>query len=127
MAKRVLDVGQCVPDHAAICSLLERRFGAEVLAADDLEQTLAALRQGPVDLVLVNRKLDADYSDGLEIIRHIKSDPHLAAVPVMLVTNYPEYQQQAVAAGAAPGFGKAELSSPATLEKLAEYVRTDRA
>jgi hypothetical protein len=40
----------------------------------------------------------------------------------MLVSNYPEYQQQAIAAGCEPGFGKAELSAPATLDKLARFL-----
>jgi hypothetical protein len=40
----------------------------------------------------------------------------------MLVSNYPEYQEQAVGAGAAMGFGKAELRSPATLARLAEFL-----
>ena len=121
--KRVLNVGQCVPDHAAIRSLVERRFGAQVIGADNLNETLAALRAGAFDLVLVNRKLDVDYSDGMEIVRQLKSDEQYAALPVMLVTNYPEHQQQAVAAGCEPGFGKAELSSPATLEKLAKFLQ----
>ena len=43
-------------------------------------------------------------------------------VPVMLVSNYPQYQQQAVDAGAVPGFGKAELRSPTTLARLAEFL-----
>ncbi len=30
---------------------------------------LAELRGGQFDLVLVNRKLDSDYSDGIEVIR----------------------------------------------------------
>jgi CheY-like chemotaxis protein len=88
-----------------------------------LDGALAALGQGSFDLVLVNRKLDVDYSDGLEIVRQLKTHEQHAAVPVMLVTNYPEYQQQAVALGAEPGFGKAELSSPATLEKLARFLK----
>jgi CheY-like chemotaxis protein len=121
--KRVLNVGQCVPDHAAIRSLIERRFSAQVVGADDLKEALAALGEGSFDLVLVNRKLDLDYSDGMEIVRHLKSDAQYAAMPVMLVTNYAEHQQQAVAAGAEPGFGKAELSSPGTLEKLAKFLK----
>jgi CheY-like chemotaxis protein len=117
--KRVLDVGNCVPDHAAIRRLLEQTFGAEVVQVHDLEGTLAELRRGQFDLVLVNRKLDQDYSDGLEIIRRVKAEPQLAAVPVMLITNYPEHQQAAVEAGAVPGFGKLELSSPLTRARLA--------
>ncbi len=59
--------------------------------------------------MLVNRLLDADGSDGLEVIRAMQADPALRSIPVMLVTNYPEYQGQAMAAGAVPGFGKAAL------------------
>ena len=82
MSKRVLDVGQCSPDHFAIRRLLESRFGATVVQTHGLTDTLSQLRREPVDLVLVNRKLDADYSDGLEILKAIKADAALATVPV---------------------------------------------
>jgi two-component system chemotaxis response regulator CheY len=114
----VLDVGQCVPDHAAIRRLLEKHFDARVDQTDALEDTLARLRSQPVDLVLINRKLDVDYSDGIEILKSLKADPKLATIPVMLVTNYPEHQQLAVEAGAVPGFGKDSLHTPETLERL---------
>lgn len=120
--KRVLDVGQCNPDHASIRSMLERQFDAEVVRAHQLDDALQQLRSGQFDLVLVNRKLDIDYSDGMEIIKRIKADPELNSVPVMLVTNYPEYDQAAVAAGAESGFGKAQLSDPKTHEKLARIL-----
>ena len=120
--KRVLDVGQCAPDHAAIRRLVAGAFGAELVQADRLDDALAALRRSSFDLVLVNRKLDIDYSDGIEIVRAIKADPALAATPVMLVTNYPEHQQAAIAAGAEPGFGKAELDSAETREKLSRFL-----
>jgi len=121
MAKRVLDVGQCVPDHTAIRRLLESNFGATVIQAHDAEETLQALRTSRFDLVLINRKLDLDYSDGIEILRQIKADPELADVPVMLVTNYPEHQQLAVQAGGVEGFGKAELHRPETIARLRPY------
>jgi two-component system chemotaxis response regulator CheY len=122
MTKRVLDVGNCVPDHAAIRRLVEGNFDAQVVQADDLAGALAKLQQQAVDLVLVNRKLDLDYSDGMAIVRHLKADPQWSATPVMLITNYPEYQAKAVAAGAAPGFGKQELRSNETLEKLKRFL-----
>jgi CheY-like chemotaxis protein len=122
MKKHVLDVGQCQMDHGALRRLIEGKFAADVTQAHNAEQALAQLRSGQFDLVLVNRKLDADYSDGLEIIKQIKADPDLAGVNVMLVTNYAEHQAQAVAAGAAPGFGKAELAAPATLERLRPFL-----
>jgi CheY-like chemotaxis protein len=122
MSKRVLDVGNCVPDHAAIRGLLERIFRAEVVQAHDPDDALAALRAGPFDLVLVNRKLDQDYSDGLDIIKSIKADPKVAQVPCMLITNYADQQETAVAAGAEYGFGKKELHTEETRAKLKRFL-----
>jgi two-component system chemotaxis response regulator CheY len=122
MPKRVLDVGQCSIDHAAIRRLLVSEFGAEVAQADGPDDALRLLRASEFDLVLVNRKLDADQSEGINVLRAIRAEPALAEVPVMLLTNYPEHQASAVAAGAAPGFGKAELDSAATRAKLARFL-----
>ncbi|MGL4464568.1 MAG: response regulator [Planctomycetia bacterium] len=122
MAKRVLSIGQCVPDHTSLERLLTTRFQAEVVAAALPDEALLQLRSKPFDLVLVNRKLDADYSDGLEIIKRIKADPDLKSAPCMLVTNYPEYHEQATAVGAEVGFGKAELNTPETEEKLRKHL-----
>lgn len=118
MRKRVLNVGQCQPDHETISRYLAAQFDADVMATLGLEDTLQELRSGAYDLVLVNRKLDRDYSDGLLIIKAIKADSRLAKVPVMLVTNYPEHQDLAVKAGALHGFGKLEYELPETVEKL---------
>jgi CheY-like chemotaxis protein len=122
MAKRVLDVGQCGFDHGAIRRLIESQFAAEVVQAHRLDDAIQRLRSEPFDLVLVNRKLDADYSDGLDVLRTIKADAALASTPVMLVSNYAEAQQAAVAVGAEPGFGKSELNQPATREKLRAFL-----
>jgi CheY-like chemotaxis protein len=122
MKKRVLDVGNCGPDHAAIRRLVEGRFDATVTQAHSADETLALLRAEPFHLVLVNRKLDVDYSDGLQIIQQIKGDPQLRHVPVMMISNYAEHQQLAAQAGAEPGFGKLALGSPATVELLRPYL-----
>jgi CheY-like chemotaxis protein len=122
MPKRILDVGQCGPDHATISSYLERHFDCEIGRAHDADDALRQLAAAPFDLVLVNRKLDADYSDGIEVIRRIKANAATAEVPVMLVTNYPEHQDAAVAAGAIRGIGKLEFNDPAARERLAAVL-----
>jgi two-component system chemotaxis response regulator CheY len=119
---RVIDVGNCVPDHAAIRGMLERQFHAEVMQTHGTDDTLRLLRREPFDLVLVNRKLDQDYSDGLDIIKTIKADPELQATPCMLITNYEDQQQTAVRAGAEPGFGKKSLYAPETQLRLAQFL-----
>ena len=79
------------------------------------DDTLAQLHSAAFDLVLVNRKLDRGYSDGLEVIRRIKQDASVADTPCMLITNFPEHQARAVEEGAVSGFGKAELDRPETV------------
>jgi len=120
--KRVLDVGQCGADHQAIRRLVASHFEAHVTGADDLDEALGQLRAGSFDLILVNRKLDADGSDGLEVIRRIKAEEAFASIPVMLVTNYRQYQEQAVATGAEMGFGKAHLGAQQTRALLDKFL-----
>lgn len=122
MTRCVLSVGQCGLDHGSISRLIGANFDVRVDGADDLPETLSQLRAHEYDLVLVNRQLDLDGSDGLDIIRAMKADETLASIPVMLITNYPEYQARAVTLGAEQGFGKSELQSPATKEKLARFL-----
>ena len=120
---RVLSVGQCSVDHGMISRHLARDFAAEVVRADTADDALANLRAGTFDLVLINRVGDSDGAPGLDLIRSLKADPVLAAVPAMLVSNYPDAQAQAVALGALPGFGKAELGSPASSSALTAILR----
>lgn len=120
---RVLDVGNCGYDHGKISQMLQGQFGAEVVSADTASETLERLAREAFDLVLINRKLDHDYSDGIEIVKLIKAHPEFAAVPVMMITNYAEHQEQAVAAGALYGFGKLELAKAETLERLGAVLK----
>lgn len=120
----MIDCGNCGPDFAAIKNLITSNFAVEVLQTNGIADTLAALRTHNVALVTVNRKLDSDYSDGLEVIKAIKADAKLSNVPVMLVTNYAEHQAEAVTAGAVPGFGKLTLRDPATIVLLQTYLTT---
>jgi CheY-like chemotaxis protein len=122
MRKVVLDIGNCGPDHAAISAMFQEGFDAEILKADQWSDAVALLQSHNIDLVLVNRKLDIDYSDGLEIIRRMKSEPAFQSIPVMLITNYAEYQQAAVAIGAEYGFGKLELRTPETKARVSRCL-----
>jgi len=116
--KTVLSIGQCAPDHAAISQFLTSNFDVKIVTADLPADSQKALSEHAVDLVLVNRKLDADYSDGMEILKAVKENPETSSIPVMLVSNFPEWQEKAVDAGATYGIGKAELSSPETVERV---------
>jgi CheY-like chemotaxis protein len=122
MPKRVLEIGNCNLDHALLSSVLHRSFQADVVRTHGASDALAALRNGPFDLVLVNRILDRDGSEGLDFIRTIKSTPEFAAIPVMMITNYADHQDRAVAAGAERGFGKSDMHTAQTHEQLKRFL-----
>jgi CheY-like chemotaxis protein len=122
---KVVSLGQCAADNYTLTQFLESNFGAAVVPADTSAEALAHLRAGPFVLVLVNRIFDRDGASGLAFISQLKEDAALAAIPVMLVSNYAEAQQQAVARGALPGFGKAGLGE-ATLVRLEGIFRERR-
>ncbi len=120
--KRVLAVGHCWFDQGTIEELISANFDARVVASSLQDEALEMLREDHFHLVLTNRKLAADSSDGVELIERMKADPRLVQTPVMLLSNYPEAQGAAVAAGAEPGFGKAQLDHPETIKKLARFL-----
>lgn len=122
MTKTVLDVGNCDPDHSTLKRMLTLGYDVSVLRAHELKDTIELLGQQPVDLILINRKLDIDYTDGVEILRHLKRSDEYKQIPVMIITNYPEQQQAAMAEGAEYGFGKLEYSKPLTDERLSRFL-----
>jgi two-component system, chemotaxis family, chemotaxis protein CheY len=121
--KHVLSVGQCGFDHSAISRFLRQHFEIEVTAAATASDALDLMRRQSFALVLVNRVFDADGHAGLEFLREMKADESLAAIPVMLVTNLPAPAEQAIACGAEPGFGKAELGDPRVVTRLEAFLR----
>ncbi len=117
-APRVLSVGQCGMDHSSISHFLQKQFGATTIRVHTHEEAFIELHANHVDLVLVNRVTDYDGSLGLEFIRALRNDATFNDIPVMLVSNYPDAQADAVTLGAIPGFGKSQLRERSTEEKL---------
>ena len=118
MPKKVLDVGNCNPDHGALTHLLQSNFDVDVSRSHGMRDTLELLQINEFDLILVNRLMDRDGSSGLEVIKKIKEDANSTNTPVMMITNYPDHQEAAVSVGAIIGFGKSELHDPETLKKI---------
>ncbi len=118
MTKQVLNVGQCGPDHASISRMLKSHFDVAVDLAETHEEAVIKLQNGAYDLVLLNRVFDATGTEGMLTLQAIKAQQSMAGVPVMLVSNYQDAQQKAVAEGALPGFGKSQLADPLTTDRL---------
>jgi DNA-binding response OmpR family regulator len=120
MTKRVLDIGNCGPDHHSLTKLVAANFDAAVDQAHQAVDALSLLEQNEYSLVVVNRLLDCDGTAGMAVISQLKAKyPEL---PVMLVTNFEEHQQAAIEAGCQPGYGKNDLFSDATIALLSKYL-----
>ncbi len=112
-------VGHCGPDSYLMKNAVARAVpGATVVLADDAESLRTHLRADAV--LLINRVLDDgfDTESGITLIESLaESEPK----PVMiLVSNLADAQQQAVAAGARPGFGKRDIYAERTKAILNE-------
>ncbi|MDP9172416.1 MAG: hypothetical protein M3O30_00930 [Planctomycetota bacterium] len=122
MPKRILLVGHCGPDSTYLRMAVKGALGdVALVSADDNEELDKALQQ-TIDLVLFNRELGYGFAPetGVEMIRVLKKRG--LGMNMMLVSNYPEAQAQAQAAGAIPGFGKREIGAPRTAQLLRAAV-----
>ncbi len=122
MAKSVLAIGNCSYDHRNLAAAIRAHFDAEVRAAATAEEALRHLAEASFDLVLVNRVLEVDRSCGIDLVRQIKADPRHSGIAVMLISNFPDAQAEAVTAGANPGFGKKALDCPETVKRLQRHL-----
>ena len=122
MSKKVALVGHCGPDSSYLRLVVGKADrGISVVSADD-EQSLQRVLEDGVDLLLLNRQLDWGFNEsmGVDLLRRLRAiRPDVKA---MLVSNYPDAQADAVAAGALPGFGKRDLGSPRVAELLREAL-----
>jgi CheY-like chemotaxis protein len=119
-AKKVLFVGHCGPDSTYLRMLVRKALGqADVHMIEDPAELDQALKQG-ADLILFNRELGYGFEPdtGVDFIRQLKQ--RNPAIPMMLISNYPDAQAAALAAGAVQGFGKRDIGS----SKAAELLRT---
>ncbi|RYG47282.1 hybrid sensor histidine kinase/response regulator [bacterium] len=76
-----------VDDNADNRDVLARRLakrGYRVSSVEDGESALAALRCDPFDVVLLDVMMPG--IDGVEVLRRVKADDHLRAIPVIMIS-----------------------------------------
>ncbi|WP_066799417.1 response regulator [Sphingomonas soli] len=117
MAKRVLVVEDNELNLKLFCDLL-RAHAFEVAPVKDGREALAAARAFLPDLVVMD--IQMPHVTGDEIIRQMKMDPQLRAIPIMAVTAYAGHddEERIRAAGA-----DAYVSKPISLVRFMEEVR----
>lgn len=116
----ILLVGHCGPDAFMLRSTA-RSFvpEAKIEMINDMAKVLDKL--DTANLILVNRVLDGqfDSDDGIGLIEQLAPK---AKGKLMLVSNFEEAQARAVAVGAIPGFGKSNMRSDETRQRLIDAL-----
>lgn len=126
MAKNlVIQVGNCGYDGSRIAKLVQRAGGEciECPSAADARRVLqeCAERAELPRLILINRILDGDGSEGVNLIVEFKGQDTLSNIPCMLISNYEWAQDAAREKGAVEGFGKGSLAAKETQDRVAQY------
>ncbi|HJV28633.1 MAG TPA: response regulator [Aromatoleum sp.] len=85
MAARVLLI-EDNPANLELATYLLETGGYEVITAQDGEEGLALLKQQKPDIVVTD--LQMPVVDGYEVLRRLRQDPALDAMPVVAVTAF---------------------------------------
>lgn len=111
-------VGHCGPDSSFLRMAVSGAVSGVRVVMVDSDTELNEALDGGVDLLMLNRKLDFgfDQHDGVELLRRIKQ--RYPDQKVMMISNYADAQQAAEAAGAIPGFGKREIGTARSKQRI---------
>jgi CheY-like chemotaxis protein len=111
-------------DSRGIVSLILEKGGASVAAAPSVADALVLLRAAPVDLVVSD--IEMPLRDGYDLMREVRRDPALAAVPIIALTAHAGEAERTRAL--AEGFA-AHVAKPVgagTLEAVAAKVLREK-
>lgn len=125
MSQHVVLVGHCNVDGPRLQREIESKAGQVVVSRVNEAAALQAAVARGADLLLVNREPVGFEEEGVEIIRDVHA--RHPGQKVMLVSDYPDAQEQAVSAGALPGFGKADIGSPKLIDTVKQALGSGQA
>jgi CheY-like chemotaxis protein len=83
------------PDFVAITSKVLTTAGHQVVTAANGTAALAAMREQPPDLVLLDIMMST-VLDGLDVSEEMRSDPDLKDVPIIMISSIADTEHAAV-------------------------------
>jgi CheY-like chemotaxis protein len=98
------------------------RAGYNVILAEDGEQTLQQMRDARPHLVLLD--IIMPKLNGFEVLQAAKQDPSIAGIPIAVLTNLSQLndEQEARAAGAVDFIVKADVSLNDLLDRITRVL-----
>ena len=114
-----------IEDDLAIATMYRLQLeadGYEVAHASDGVTGLHLLQEAPPDLVLLDIRLP--QVPGLDVLRSISADPRLAAIPVLILSNYgePSMIREGMQLGAREYLVKSQTTPVQLSERLRAYL-----
>jgi len=85
-----------VDDDPQLCAALQFKFeraGYQVCAVGNGQDLLAQMKVQRPDLILLDLKMP--YMSGIEVLEHLRRDPALSSIPVLVVTAWVDSAMQA--------------------------------
>ena len=115
-----------IEDDLAIATMYRLQLEADgyvVAHAADGATGLHLLQETPPDLVLLDIRLP--QVPGLDILRWISADPRLAAIPVLILSNYgePSMIREGLQLGAREYLVKSQTTPAQLSEKVGAYLQ----
>jgi CheY-like chemotaxis protein len=120
----ILVVDDEAPVRAVVTALLEDT-DYDVVGVANGRDALACLRQNPSRFQLVLLDLMMPYMSGWEVLRTMRAQPTLAAIPVVIMTAGANVRQQAVELGVADYLPK-PLDFDQLLDIASRYASNER-
>lgn len=102
--------------------MLTQHFDVQVDRVMFVDEAIKKLESNQYALVLFNRLIFADSSPGIALLERTNSNGSGDKTPMMMISNFDESQQQCIAAGGVPGFGKNAIFDDSTRELLGKYL-----
>lgn len=110
------------PDLQDAYLLALEKEGYEVIKAFDGKEAVAKAEEQKPDLILMDIMMPG--FDGMTVLKMLKANSSLSAIPVVMMTNVESETLSAMGAGAAWYFVKSNISLGDVIQKIREILKS---
>ena len=110
------------PQACAMMARLVKHFGHESVCRNGGQEALDYVRASPVDLMILDVMMPG--MDGMQVLRHVRSDPQLSLMPVVMFSAVADrnFIDDALRKGATDYWIKASFDFKQLKERLEELL-----